>query len=233
MRAMTKSSFALGKDASGKEFIYQKRGEADKNHNVNDDPFDTTGEGRVYATHLEKCPVQNYKTYISHLNPSCEFLWQKARPSDVSDQTVWFCNMAVGEKILGNMMANLSTKYSLSQKYTNHSLRVTSLQVLDDAQIDARQVIRVSGHKNTDSLLNYARRLSAARKRKISSVLSNSAMNNPDPATSTPQPTRSLTTTTAVPSPAIDINFDLVDVPKDRRFWRIFYSIRAKTTLIV
>ena len=48
----------------------------------------------------------------------------------------------------------------------------TSLQLRDDAQIDARQIIWASGHKNTDSLLNYARRLSAVTKRNISSILS-------------------------------------------------------------
>ena len=76
---MTKSSFGLGKDASGKEFIHQKRGEFDKSNSEIDDSLDTTGEGKIYTTQLEKYPVQNLKTHISHLHPSCKF-WQKARP---------------------------------------------------------------------------------------------------------------------------------------------------------
>ena len=60
-----------------------------------------------------------------------------------------------------------------------HSLRVTSLQVLDDPNIDSRHIIRVSGHKNPESVSNYyARRLSAARKRNISSLLANSVGND-------------------------------------------------------
>ena len=62
----------------------------------------------------------------------------------------------------------MSLKYNLSQRYTNHSLRVTSLQTLDDAQ----HIIRVSGHKSVSSVENYARKLSTSRKRSISSVLS-------------------------------------------------------------
>ena len=59
-----------------------------------------------------------------------------------------------------------------------HSLRVTSLQVLDDPNIDSRHIIRVSGHKNPESVSNYyARRLSAARKRNISSLLANGVGN--------------------------------------------------------
>lgn len=69
-------------------------------------------------------------------------------------------------------MAKMSLKYGLSKRYTNHSVRVTALQLLDDNNIKDRHVVRVSGHKSTDSIKNYARRLSASRKRNISSVIS-------------------------------------------------------------
>ena len=72
------------------------------------------------------------------------------------------------------MFPMLSSKYQLSQRYTNHSLRVTSLQVLEDGNIESRYIMRVSGHKNAESISNYARRLSSFRKRKISSILANS-----------------------------------------------------------
>ena len=70
------------------------------------------------------------------------------------------------------MMSKLSIKYELSQRYTNHSIRVTGLQSLEDANIEGRHIIRISGHKNEQSIKNYARKLSAARKRNISSILS-------------------------------------------------------------
>ena len=50
------------------------------------------------------------------------------------------------------MMANLSAKYSLSKRYTNHCVRVTSLQLMDDDQIPGRHIIRVSGHKSEASV---------------------------------------------------------------------------------
>ena len=91
-------------------------------------------------------------------------------------------------------------------------MRVTSLQLLDDAQIDARQIIWVCGHKNTDSLLNYARRLSVARKRNISSILSNSVSACPPPST----PTRPFATQiTVLQLPTIGLDVDLVKVPDD------------------
>ena len=105
-------------------------------------------------------------------------MWQWTRGKVNICDKIWYCNVPLGEKYLGNMLSMLSSKYCLSQRYTNHSLRVTSLQVLDDENIDRRHIIRVSGHKNTDSVSNYARRLSAARKRKISSILSDSVGEN-------------------------------------------------------
>ena len=68
-------------------------------------------------------------------------------------------------------MSHMSLKYNLSQRYTNHSLHVTSLQTLDNAKIEGRH-IHVSGHKSVSSVENYARKLSTSRKRNISSVLS-------------------------------------------------------------
>ena len=90
-------------------------------------------------------------------------------------------------------------------------MRVTSLQLIDDAQIDARQIIRVSGHKNTDSLLNNARRISAARKRNISSILSNSV--SACPPTSTPS--KALATPIPVVQSPIAKDVALAEVPDD------------------
>ena len=188
MRAMTKTSFRVSKDASGKHFIYQSVGESDKNHSIDDGPSETTGEGRIYATDGPKCPVACFVKYINALNPHIDDLWQKPRSKISICENIWYCNVPLGEKYLGNMMAMFTQQYKLSQRYTNHCLRVTSLQVLDDLNVDSRHIIRVSGHKNTDSITNYARRLSTARKRKISSLLTSSVVEQQDeniPSTST------------------------------------------------
>ena len=42
---------------------------------------------------------------------------------------------------MGKMMATLSAKYSLSKRYTNHCVRVTSLQLNDD-QIPGKHIIK-------------------------------------------------------------------------------------------
>ena len=73
----------------------------------------------------------------------------------------------LGSRYLGEMLARMSEKYKLSRRYTNHCLRVTTLQSLEDANIEGRHIIRVSGHKNTQSVENYARTLTASKKENI------------------------------------------------------------------
>ena len=77
------------------------------------------------------------------------------------------CGTAIyGAKALGDMMLNLWTKYKLSQRYTNHWVQVTSIQLLDDENVPGRHIVRISGHKSEASIKTYARKLSSARKRK-------------------------------------------------------------------
>ena len=175
LRTMSRDTFFVGVDASGTQFVEQATGENDKNH---PDPLsarsdDTEGEGRMYATGKESCPVASFLEYISHLNPNQQAFWQKPKTKPSADASVWYDNAPLGVKTLGSMMANLSVTYKLSQRYTNHCIRVTTVQALDDNNIDGRHIVRVSGHKSQESIKSYARKLSAAKKRKISAVLSN------------------------------------------------------------
>ena len=169
MRNMTKSTFAVGADATGRKFIYQVSDELDKNHGANDNDFDTISEGVLYEVpNHPLCPVKSFETYISHLNPEENSLWQ--RPKSGTQSTIWFNKVPMSEKSIGNLMAEMSKKYELSKRYTNHCVRVTSLQLLDDEEIPGRHIIRISGHKSESTIKTYARKLSSARKRNISDV---------------------------------------------------------------
>ena len=81
------------------------------------------------------------------------------------------CGTAIHQlvpKALSDMMLNLSKKYKLSQRYANHWVRVTSIQLLDDESVPGRHIVRISGHKSEASIKTYARKLSSASKRSIS-----------------------------------------------------------------
>jgi hypothetical protein len=181
LRAMKKTTFGVFLDATGRKYFCQVTGERDKNHDINDSASDTNGEGRLYATGGAQCPVKSFEEYISHLHPNQDALWQRPLENIKEGAMIWYYNAPVGEKTLGGMLAKMSTKYQLSQRYTNHSIRVTSMQILEDNQVEGRHIQRVSGHKSLDSIQTYAKRLSTARKRDISDIFSKSVGNTPMP----------------------------------------------------
>ena len=91
------------------------------------------------------------------MNAHLDALWQRskanARPSDLE----WYVNQRVGDKTLGSFMTKLSAAVNLSQKYTNHSLRVTGITLLLRSSISSKQIMAVSGHKSVSSLAIYQR----------------------------------------------------------------------------
>ena len=66
---MKKDTHSLASAGSGREFVYQKLDEADKNHKENATPDDTIGEGRMYSTGTSTCPVASFRKYIAKLHP--------------------------------------------------------------------------------------------------------------------------------------------------------------------
>jgi hypothetical protein len=51
-------------------------------------------------------------------------------------------------------MSEISKEFALSQVYTNHSLRATTVHVLDAANIAVRHIMSVTGHKS-ESIFVY------------------------------------------------------------------------------
>ena len=58
-------SRGLGDVYKRQELVYQCKSELDKNHNIRDNAFDTTGEGRIYETKTATCPVTSFLKYTS------------------------------------------------------------------------------------------------------------------------------------------------------------------------
>ena len=161
LRSMSKSTFGIKADSSGREFVYQKEDEFDKNHRDSPTPGDTVGEGRIYARPGDPlCPVLSYKSYLERLHPQLDELWQRPRDSYEENEQIWYCRSALGKNMLARMMPDISEQAKLSFRYTNHSVRATAITDLDDAGIEARHIMRASGHISEASIGSYAKRLS-------------------------------------------------------------------------
>lgn len=81
------------------------------------------------------CPVKTFIKYKMHLNPKCDRLFQRPtkRETCIKREThgSWYDPWPLGHNSIGNMLGNISTKAGLSRRYTNHSLRLTAVHILD------------------------------------------------------------------------------------------------------
>ena len=146
------------------DFILHEQGEKDfftlrdmitKNHQ--DDDGESQGGQMHSVAGSSRCPVKNLKKYLRKLNPMCEYMWQrpKVQVSDADD--VWFDNAPVGKNTLESMTKKICEDAGCSKKYTNHSLRATSITILDHAGYASRHIMTVSGHRSETSIKNYSR----------------------------------------------------------------------------
>ena len=94
--------------------------------------------------------------YLSKLNPKCNALFQRPKKCEEGSMPlamdVWYDNQVVGVHTLGNEMKILSRRARLSREYTNHSIRATSVTILDNSGFEARHIMCVSGHRQESSI---------------------------------------------------------------------------------
>lgn len=167
LRNLTTRDFVVKTMSNGVECVIKVSDELTKNHRETDENQD---EGVMKATGLKNCPVATYKLYLSKLNPKQAVFFQ--RPKSFKPQSgPWYDNMVLGVKSLERMMKKISAAGNLSRLYTNHSIRSTSITILDQNGVEARHIMSVSGHRSESSLRTYSK-TSSAKRREMSTLLS-------------------------------------------------------------
>ena len=86
--------------------------------------------------------VSSFGKYLSVLNPMIKFLFQW--PKSSGKEKVWYDNMVAGENTFGEKMKVISQQAELSTTYTNHSIRATTITILDRSGFEARHIMSVS-----------------------------------------------------------------------------------------
>ena len=117
------------------------------------------------------CPVKSFVKYLSVLHPDCDYFWQRPKPIEQKTVDIWFDKAPLGKNTLGDKMKNLSKQLNLNKLYTNHSLRATTITLLDNKGFEARHIMSISGHKTESSIRSYSR-ADDTQKRKIAKALS-------------------------------------------------------------
>ena len=151
------------------------RDELTKNHREDDEAEEG---GVMYATGGVWCPVASFEKYLQHLNPKNEFLFQRPRKKVSSSSVVWYDNMVVGERLLGDMMKRISKEANRSRIYTNPSIRATAVTILDKSGFEARHIMTANGHRNESSIRAYSKTDQTTKKRMSETLTAAGASNS-------------------------------------------------------
>jgi hypothetical protein len=171
LRSLTKSSFAIKTDATGKRFVCQAYHEKEKNH-----PGISNRETEKNAAMYEQpqdpttCPVATYEFYLTKLNPQCDSLFQRPK-KNYTESGIWYDNVPLGHNKLGDIMKDISKQANLSQIYTNHCVRATTSTALHQAGVSTDRITSITGHKNNDSLKYYISGPSLLQRQESSKIL--------------------------------------------------------------
>ena len=172
LRELQTDSFAIGMDACNRRYVFQLKDELTKNRRENDEAEEG---GYMYERAGDPaCPVQSFEKYLSKLNPNCRAFFQ--RPKKDPDGNVWYDNQCIGINTLGKKMKEISKLANLSKEYTNHSIRATSVTILDESGFEARHIMSVSGHRSESSIRSYTSKTTDGIKHAMSTGLSGALM---------------------------------------------------------
>ena len=80
----------------------------------------------------------------------------------------------LGKNVITKIMPTLSKKAGISQIYTNHCVRASTVTALHKAGIEGRRICQLTKHKNESSLAHCVSGSSRAQKRECSEILSGS-----------------------------------------------------------
>ena len=65
-------------------------------------------------------------------------------------------NQCLGKNTPGHKLKAISKLSNLSREYTNHSIRATSVTILDECGFEVRHIMCVSGHRSEARIRSYA-----------------------------------------------------------------------------
>ena len=73
-----------------------------------------------------------------------------------SETFVWYAKAPMGKNKLGKIVTTMASKAGLKGKLVKHSIRKKTVQDLHSAGIAPSMIFQVTGHKNVNSINNYA-----------------------------------------------------------------------------
>ena len=115
---------------------------------------------KLFATKDARCPITFLKQLVSKRLPGlkdCGPLY--LRPLAKLQGNLWYSAQPVGIHKINSYMKEIAKLGGLdgtNKRFTNHSIRKTTVQKLQKAGISNDKIVAVTGHCNEQSLRDYA-----------------------------------------------------------------------------
>ncbi|KAK3102382.1 hypothetical protein FSP39_010963 [Pinctada imbricata] len=168
-------SFSFQKDGDH-EYVTLHHEIQQKNYQGGANAAESPSDKRMYAsTSGSLCPVTMLKLFLQKTPPDAEHLFNQFRrqaQEDPQGHSIWFSSKPLSKRSFGEFLPDICKAAGTSKRYTSHSLRATAIQCLNDAGMEARHIMYMSGHRNESSIRSYNRNVSSGQKRALSSTLS-------------------------------------------------------------
>lgn len=78
----------------------------------------------------ERCPVQSFIKYITHLHPMTDCFWQRPKKNVQATDYIWYENTVLGNSTLSKMMQKISRDSDVKHVYTNHAIHSSHIPVI-------------------------------------------------------------------------------------------------------
>lgn len=103
-----------------------------------------------------RCLVKLLDIYISRLPPDAKYLYMRPLMSVPSNPCKpWYTKQRVGINTIKGMIPKIFENAGLSDKYSNHFLRATSITRMFNAGITEKVIAEQSGHRSLKALRLY------------------------------------------------------------------------------
>jgi len=171
---LTKNLLEFKYDNQDNEYVTIKHTEQTKNNQGGSKQKDQDyTDVRMYGIPGSSMdPISSLKLMLSKLHPDCEALFQTPLTKFSKAAECWYKNEPLGKNSIAQLMPKISKKAGLSQVYTAHCVRASTITSLHQAGVDAKQICAITKHKNEQSLTSYIKDSSASQKRACSNILS-------------------------------------------------------------
>lgn len=117
---------------------------------------DVEHDQRLYGTGGVNCPLVSMRKYLNMLNKIFDSCFQRPKTSKYTDSDEWYIDAPAGQNTTATFKSKICERSQLKKRYTNHSIRATTLTTIRHAGIHPNDIMSVTGHKRAQSILNYS-----------------------------------------------------------------------------